>query len=383
MPVPADLPALTPAFFARRGPGAWSARALLALACSAASVGAQDAWLLAADGRSGSGLLSLADGELHVGTLACALPQLIDCQLAPAAATQIDAGVVLVDGSILRGVPERVEGEHLTIRTDLFGAERLPTSAIAALILTPTPVSACTEGLGGEGVRFPNGEGVDGPLAYVNMLEIGVTVGRRIRRFPRERIARVRFHALAPTPGITLALRAGDVLHGSLRSLSDERVVLTTLLGTRELPLAAISACWSADPGLEPLEHLPLTEQDQPAVEAIHPAQAAPLPPSALWPAGLDRGLRLDAGATLTTTAIAGWQALVGTVACAHTGAPVACTVLVDGRQAWSSGLLAPGTSPQVVHVTLGGAHTLSLHVTGDASGAPGTAIWITPTLVR
>jgi len=392
MPVPAHLPALSalPRLFAALG---------VACACAlgAAEQPPASAVLLAGDGQLYSGVPSVATGTLSIGAGSTTLDRIIDCSFAVDRLHWLDQGVILADGQVLRGAVHEYQNGTLDFASDLLGEQSIAAATLSAIVLSPInagrPLAATS---GTPGVVLANGEHISGQVTFVDQDAVGITVGKHVRTIPRDRIRLVILRSCVPVQGTWVQLVSGDMLCATLSALGDDGASLGTTFGTLHVPAAQLASLWSEIPSLQPLDRLPAVatrvaslDEDFPARQGEEPVAAITLVGATLpanFPANeVRRGIVIPVGTTLTWSALQGATSLVGEVGPNEGQDSVTCAVLVDGKEVFSSGPLAPGAAPKPFAVPLGAATTLALQVRhgDDAALSSGSAVWSCPTLVK
>jgi len=398
MPVSAHLPALRPR------PRGWL-RALglagLAALCASRLPGADaapgTAVALASDGQLLSGAASVATGTLSIGAASTTIDRIIDCHFGASRLHWLDQGVILADGQVLRGAVHEFQNGELAFACDLLGEQKIPATTLGAIVLSPVNAGRPLEAASASpGVVLANGEHIAGQVSFVDQNAVGITVGKRVRTIPRDRIRLVILRSCVPQSGTWVQLTSGDRLCATVTALGDDGVTLGTSFGTVHLPITGLAGLWSETPGLQPLDRLPAVASRIPSFDEDFAASQGEEPLAAITLAGagappdspvdeVRRGIVMPVGTTLTWAALGGAASLIGLVGPGPGTDTVVCAVLLDGKEVFSSGPMPPGTAPRLVHVPLTGATALALQVRHSDPTAlgGGSAIWSWPTLVK
>ncbi len=342
--------------------------------------------LLCADGRLAEGSPHLSDANaLAVGSCTCALDRIIDLSLPGETMGTIDQGAVLADGTVLRGFAVHVEAGKLLLRSDALGDLTIDQGLISAIAVGPFHACQARElAAGPVGVRFPDGERFDGPIDYLNIKEVGIDAGTRVRRYPRSKLSAVVLAPVVTGAGTWIQLAGGDLLCGTITAWAGDHLILaSSLKANLTIPLAAVRALWSVSPNMQALDALKGTEVDVPLPAIVAPAVLGPLPPSRRLRSGLRHGIISCAGSTLRFDQVAGWAMLTGEVQAAEGCRGVSCTIAADGQQLFTSGVMNEGDAPKPFSVKVSGAHSLSLLTTCTPEAGTGSVVWRWPTLSK
>jgi len=398
MPVSAHLPALV-----RHAPGLLRALGLAGAAalCASRLAGAQDpegtALVLVSDGQLLRGTPSITTGTLSIGAGSTTVERIIDCQFSGSRLHWLDQGVILADGQVLRGAVHEFQNGELAFASDLLGSQTFAAATLSAIVLSPVNAGRPLEATSASpGVVLANGEHIAGEVRFVDRDAVGITVGKRVRTIPRDRIRLVILHSCVPQSGTWVQLTSGDRLCATVSSLTDDGASLDSTFGTLHLPGSALAGLWSESPALQPLDRLPAVasripsfDEDFTARQGEEPLMAITLagagPPADIPRDEVRRGIVMPVGTTLTWAALGGATSLIAEVGPGPGTDSVVAAVLLDGKEVFSSGPLPPGSAPRLVNVPLAGAGALALQVrhTDAAALGGGTAIWSWPTLVK
>lgn len=329
---------------------------------------------LTAQGSRVSGPPSLAAGTIALGGVGLPLDRLVALDVPGESGRWIDQGVLLADGQLLRGAPRGLQDGTLTIACDIVGLRTFPAEAVAAIILAPVeardPLAGST---GAAGAVLANGDRVAGTIAFINDASIGVDTGRKVTQVPRHRARLAVLRAATRAPGTWMRLAGGDLLRGELTAFAPEGVALTSPgLDRLAFPMAAVRALWAEGKAVRPLTLAPTAE-----------GSTAPGAPEAIAGRRAERGFTIAAGGGATAADAGAWATLVGEVAVPAGSAGATCRVLVDGQAAYDSGELAPGAPAKPFTVRVQGASEVRLTVSAAAETIGARAVWAYPTLVQ
>lgn len=324
-------------------------RALVALAVAAVLTCAETPLLaLAADGRAlpVQGPLPWHDG------LAIALSPTL-----PIPGT-LAGGVLLDDGTILRGRVGGLADGVLDLVADVAGPLRLPAAGIAAIVLAPSDLAALPRRCAaGPGAVLANGDRIAGTVAGLDDAVLAIEAAGP-RRIPRQRTA-------VAVLGVPAAAAPG---RWALLANGDRRVVAD------EVPAAGVVAAWRLGGGLapvDPAEALRSAAADRTglALPVLH--RLLPLP-----------AIRLPANGSIAWSCT-GRARLLAFAACPPGAHTAVAAVAVDGRTVWSR-RIAAGAPAQAVAIALDGAREVSLLSQAGEGGvvARHAVDWLLPTWV-
>ena len=361
---------------------------VLTMLALCAGVVASDATALTGDGRQVTGAFAMTNAGVAVGGERIALDALVGLTVPGDRATALDQGVVLRDGTILRGVVSSVQAGQVQVDSDQAGALTIPFAQMRAVVLAPRSLAALdTLPVDQGGAWLANGDRVSGTCAFLNDQAVGIDTGRKVMQVPRSRVDLLLFAGAAPVaPGLRLLLADGSRLAG--RPTGGASLSIQTLAGLVPVPLLLVRAAWTESGAVQPLGLLTLpapTQQallDEPGMLLRNRGSDG----GVLHAAGRswDRGLCLRAGSSVVVPA-AGAARLVAEVAVTD-GSPgsVDFRVLRGSTVLWSSGPRRAGDVPMSCGVATDGAESLTLECARPAgTTAAATGIWGWAALIR
>ncbi len=148
------------------------------------------------------------------------------------------SGVVLLDGTVLGGVPRRSSGRVLTFRSVACGVLSVPLERVAALYYEPAFLEAPPSRDGdGATVLLRDGTKASGKLLWADTKSVAVLGSEGLRKVQAGDVSGVVLREL-PALGATV-LRNGDRL-ARVRGLDGASVTAEIDGGPRSLPLVAV-----------------------------------------------------------------------------------------------------------------------------------------------
>ncbi len=366
-----------------------AARVRLVIAVLISSIlSAGEATLLTADGRQVTGALALSGAGITVGAERVDAGKLVAFSVAGDRAESIDQGIMLQDGTVLRGLVGAVQGGQVRVDSDQAGVLNLPLAKVRALILTSRSLAALDAlPVDQGGTWLANGDRVTGTCVFLNDQTAGIDTGRKVLQVPRARVELIVFGG-SPTPAGAwrLLLADGSRLAGELGGGGSPAIL--SAIGAIPVPVSLVRAGWAEGGSVQSLGGLALPAAlskpllDEPGLLVINrdPSGGALRAAGRQW----DRGLYMRAGSSIAVP-VAGAARLVAEVAVSD-GAQggVEFRVLKAGAVVWTSGLRRAGDPPVPCNIPIEGADTLTLD-TGRPAGSAlaGTGIWGWAALVR
>jgi hypothetical protein len=367
-------------------------------------VAAPGAELVTPEGLRVSGRARFARGRLTVAGAAVPADEIISLRLGGGSFTDtIEQGLVLRNGDCLAGSVGTMQAGRIEFVSDTLGGMTLERGSVLAFSLMPrTLTELVASSRGRPGAELANRDFVEGEARWANPETIGVNIGTRIVRAPRERTALVRLggtetpEARRPEPGRAVQfvrLANGDRLSGSVVSITDEALRLgTELLGEVEIPVAVVVEVWSEGGPLIPLSTVqPVEIRQIPQFDEHFPPRVDLAQAGGFLSVGgvrFERGIGVHSRSEIEYDVSAGFEAFLAEIGIddgAGGKGEAAFRVLVDGRTAFESGPVRRGEPARLVHVPLGRRARLRLVVDfgPDGSSVGDHADWGRVVLVK
>lgn len=294
----------------------------------------------------------------------------------------IQHGVLLSNGSLLRGVVSGMTPAAFTFQSDLFSTMTIPAANLRGVLYFTNVTAIHQLAHSGPAAILKNGTHLNGKVVWMDASAVGFEYSSSILKIANDRLQCLIFHPPSPIESAKtrtlIRLKNGDlwVVH----SLT---ITATSLVAqSRRIPWAAVAAIWTQGPDVMPITMVPriLNGAIKHNAGALDVNFHAPIYFNRLRNRFLsvhgqyfESGIACRPGAILEYKTGSEWKIFVAAVG-VRGHLPVNIKVVGDGKVLLRR-LVNPGR-PQWIRVLLRGAKVLQLQT------LPGSANLLTPRVI-